>query len=180
MSTNPNCIVTTVDSDGKSIFAEETPVDSSDAMGLTIHNIWGTADGIPKVGAGIDPQSVPFPFFPGPGGHRLIQVVFPPAAADSGGESDLEAEEQAVAEAEHNQPGIAGAFEPDNPGFHTTDSIDYGLCLDGELWLVLDDGQERHITPGTYVAQRGTRHAWQNRSSRSCTMLFVLLGAERA
>jgi uncharacterized cupin superfamily protein len=172
-------VVTTVTEDGKSVFTEHGPVRSADAAGLTIDNIWGTPDGIPDVGAGRDDEPVLFPFFPGPGGHRIVQVEFPPATAESAGETSAEDAAKAAEEAERNQPGLLGAFDADNPGFHITDSVDYGICLDGELWLVLDDGQERHITPGTFVVQRGTHHAWQNRSNQPCTMVFVLLGAHR-
>lgn len=178
METLRKRIVTTIDKDGKSTFASDEPVASSEALGLKIQNIWGTGNGVPKVGAGIEPRSVPFPYFPGPGGHRVVICEFPPAVK-SCEESDPEVEEEASAAAERNQPGLQDVFDPNNPGFHTTDTVDYGFCLDGELWLVLDDGQERHITPGTVVVQRGTYHAWQNRGHKACTMLYVLLGAER-
>jgi hypothetical protein len=46
--------------------------------------------------------------------------------------------------------------------------------------LVLDDDHEARITPGTVVVQRGTRHAWQNRSDKPATMLYVLVGADRS
>ena len=181
MSTTINRIVTAVDDAGRSVFADPEPMASSVTLGLTIHNIWGTADGIPTVGAGANPSAVPFPFFPGPGGHRVALVQFPPAAQDAHAESpDPEAAERAAAGAAADQPGLLDVFDPDDPGFHITDSIDYGFCVDGEMWLVLDDGAERHITPGTLVVQRGTRHAWQNRSERPCTMLYVILGAERS
>lgn len=179
MSTNLNRIVTVVDDAGRSVFADTEPVPSSVTLGLTIHNIWGTADGIPTVGAGIDPSAVPFPFFPGPGGHRIILVEFPAVAGDAHGDTDPEAAEQAAAAAMTDQPGLVDVFDPDDPGFHTTDTVDYGICVDGEMWLVLDEGAERHLTPGTVVVQRGTRHSWQNRGARPCTMLFVILGAER-
>ncbi|MBC7297601.1 MAG: cupin domain-containing protein, partial [Demequina sp.] len=71
-------------------------------------------------------------------------------------------------------------FEADNPGMHITDSIDYGVCLSGEIYLELDDGAEQRITPGTVVVQRGTRHAWRNRGTEVCTMVYVLCGAKRA
>ena len=73
--------------------------------------------------------------------------------------------------------GAIEHFEPDNPGMHTTDSVDYAICLAGELVLRLDDGAERTVTPGTVVVQRGTRHAWRNRTSKPAMMAFVLLGA---
>ncbi len=179
MSIDPQRFVTVIDSDGKSVFTDDTTVPSSVPLGMSIHNVWGTADGTATVGAGLDPQSVPFPFFPGPGGHRVVVVEYP-AAGGGHGPVDPEAAAQAAADAERDQPGLLSVFDPDDPGFHITDSVDYGICLEGEVWLVLDDGQERRISPGTVVVQRGTRHAWQNRSDSPCTMIYVIIGANRA
>lgn len=75
--------------------------------------------------------------------------------------------------------GLMDVFEPDAPGMHTTDSVDYGICLEGELYLELDDGEEVRLTPGACVVQRGTRHAWHNRSDRPALMCYVLIGADR-
>ncbi|MBW0089594.1 cupin domain-containing protein [Pseudonocardia sp. KRD-184] len=175
MSFDVKRIVTDRTADGKSVFANEGPAPADTVLGLEIHNIWGTGDGGPSVGAGNNSATVPFPFFPGPGGTRFIVVRFPPESA-AAADGDPEA---AVADAEQKQPGLVGVFEPDTPGMHTTDSIDYGICVDGELFLELDDGAELHVTPGTCVVQRGTRHAWHNRGDRPCTMIYVLVGAER-
>ncbi|PWU55483.1 hypothetical protein DLE60_28230 [Micromonospora globispora] len=60
--------------------------------------------------------------------------------------------------------------------FHKTDSIDYGIVLEGEIWLMLDD-DECLLTAGDVVVQRGTSHAWANRSDKPCRMAFVLIGA---
>jgi len=57
---------------------------------------------------------------------------------------------------------------------HRTESIDYGVVIDGEMTLVLDDS-EVLLKPGSVVIQRGTNHAWANRSGRPCRMLFVLI-----
>jgi hypothetical protein len=64
-----------------------------------------------------------------------------------------------------------------HPGFHATDTIDYAICLEGEVWAVLDEG-ETLMRPGDVLIQRGTYHAWSNRSDRICRMLFVLIDAE--
>jgi hypothetical protein len=171
-------VVTDRTSDGKSVFAEEARLEPSSVMampGSELFNIWGTDDGTPFVGAGDNPATVPYPFFPGPGGTRFIIVRFAP---DSTPPADASIDE-IVAEAEQKQPGLIGVFEPDTPGMHTTESIDYGVCVDGEIWLELDDGSEVHVTPGTCVVQRGTRHGWRNRTDRHCTMVYVLVGAER-
>ncbi len=59
---------------------------------------------------------------------------------------------------------------------HRTESIDYGVVLHGEVTLVLDDGSATTIGPGDLVVQRGTDHAWENRSRESTRILFVLVG----
>jgi len=64
-----------------------------------------------------------------------------------------------------------------HPGFHATDTVDYAVCLKGEVWAVLDD-DETLMRPGDVLIQRGTYHAWSNRSDRTCRMLFVLIDAE--
>lgn len=168
-------VVTDRTGENRSVFGDEPPAPTDTVLGLEIHNIWGTDDGIPFVGAGDNAATVPFPFFPGPGGTRFVVVRFPPESAGLPAGDPVEA----AADAERRQPGLIGVFEPDTPGMHTTDSIDYGICVDGEIHLELDDGAEVHVTPGTCVVQRGTRHAWHNRGDRPCTMVYVLVGAER-
>ena len=64
-----------------------------------------------------------------------------------------------------------------HPGFHATDTVDYAICLEGEVWAVLDE-DETLMRPGDVLIQRGTYHAWSNRSDRVCRMLFVLIDAE--
>ena len=49
-----------------------------------------------------------------------------------------------------------------------------GIVIEGEITLVLDDG-EAPLKTGAVVIQRGTNHAWANRSGRMCRMLFVLV-----
>ncbi|MCY4668926.1 MAG: cupin domain-containing protein, partial [Rhodococcus sp.] len=63
------------------------------------------------------------------------------------------------------------------PYVHRTASLDYALVLDGEIYAVLDD-DERLMRTGDVLIQRGTNHAWANRSEKPCRMLFVLIDAE--
>ncbi|WP_084455495.1 cupin domain-containing protein [Novosphingobium rosa] len=60
---------------------------------------------------------------------------------------------------------------------HRTTSVDYGIVLEGEIWMILDDS-EVLLTPGTVVIQRGTDHAWENRSDAVCRMAFILVSGE--
>jgi quercetin dioxygenase-like cupin family protein len=57
---------------------------------------------------------------------------------------------------------------------HRTQSVDYGIVLDGEIVLALDDS-ETVLGPGDVVVQRGTAHRWENRSARPARMAFVLV-----
>ena len=57
---------------------------------------------------------------------------------------------------------------------HRTQTVDYGLVLEGEITLVLDQ-EEVLMRTGDFVVERGTNHAWANRSSKPCRILFVLI-----
>jgi mannose-6-phosphate isomerase-like protein (cupin superfamily) len=80
-------------------------------------------------------------------------------------------------ELESKVPGAASHYDPDHPGMHTTQTVDFGVVLDGHVVLELDDG-EVSLGPGDVIVQNGARHAWRNRSDRICTMAFVLIGAD--
>ncbi|MFF5968677.1 cupin domain-containing protein [Streptomyces collinus] len=62
---------------------------------------------------------------------------------------------------------------------HATPTVDYGIVLQGEIVLELDDGHRTSLSAGDIVIQNGTRHAWRNRSDQPATMAFVLIGAEQ-
>jgi hypothetical protein len=64
-----------------------------------------------------------------------------------------------------------------HPGFHATDTVDYAICLEGEVWAVLDE-DETLMRAGDVLIQRGTYHAWANRSDRIARMAFILIDAE--
>jgi mannose-6-phosphate isomerase-like protein (cupin superfamily) len=78
--------------------------------------------------------------------------------------------------------GSALRFVDINPGFrsamHRTNSIDYVFILDGELEMELDGGEWVHLKAGDIVVQRGTNHAWENKSDRVCRLASVLIAAE--
>jgi mannose-6-phosphate isomerase-like protein (cupin superfamily) len=66
----------------------------------------------------------------------------------------------------------------DNPAMHTTDSIDIITVVSGELWAILEDKQTL-LKAGDTLVQRGTKHAWENRSNRDRTISAVLINAKR-
>lgn len=170
-------VVTGHDASGKSVFlADEViaPITISLFPGMRTHEMWST-DGSRAV-----PHRGPFPgvptYFPGRDGSVFRLFVFPPQGQGGRGAVDVEA---GLAEMRAKLPGLAEHLELDNPGMHTTDSVDYGIVISGEIHLELDDGATVRLTPGCAVVQNGTRHAWRNRSSEPAVMAFVLLGAAR-
>jgi hypothetical protein len=111
---------------------------------------------------------------PGPGGTSLHFVTFPPASvfADPSFDADASQEEALI-----RLRGLADHFEKEDPGMHKTNTVDYAVVYDGEIWLELDDSETLHLRRGDVVVQNGTRHAWRNRGTKPVTMLFFLNGA---
>jgi quercetin dioxygenase-like cupin family protein len=60
---------------------------------------------------------------------------------------------------------------------HRTETIDYGIVLEGEVHLVLDES-ETAVRAGDVVIQRGTDHAWQNRSDQWARIVFILIDGQ--
>lgn len=65
------------------------------------------------------------------------------------------------------------------PGYdcmmHRTQSLDYGVVLEGSIELVLDSGERQLMQRGDVAVQRATMHAWNNPSKTEwARMLFVL------
>ena len=71
------------------------------------------------------------------------------------------------------QPGFLNELGNQSP-IHRTESIDYGIVLEGEIVLILDDS-EVILKAGDIVVQRGTDHAWANRSDKVCRVAFILV-----
>jgi hypothetical protein len=111
---------------------------------------------------------------PGPGGTSLHFVTFPPDSVFADPYFDGAA---ARDEALIRLRGLADHFEKEDPGMHKTNTVDYAVVYDGEIWLELDDSETLHLTRGDVVVQNGTRHAWRNRGMKPVTMLFFLNGA---
>ncbi|HYC44323.1 MAG TPA: cupin domain-containing protein [Burkholderiales bacterium] len=64
-----------------------------------------------------------------------------------------------------------------HPFMHRTETIDYAVVLEGEITMLLDE-EEVHLKAGDVVIQRGTNHAWSNRSNKPAKMLYVLIDGQ--
>jgi mannose-6-phosphate isomerase-like protein (cupin superfamily) len=112
---------------------------------------------------------------PGPGGTSLHFVTFPPGSVFADPSFDVEA---ARDEALVRLRGLADHFEQQDPAMHKTNTVDYSVVWDGEIWMELDDSETVHLKGGDVVVQNGTRHAWRNKGTKPVTMLFFLNGAK--
>ena len=120
-------------------------------------------------------DSYPDSVVPGPGGTSLHFVTFPPGSVFADPSFDgAAAQEEALVRLR----GLADHFEKEDPGMHKTNTVDYAVVYDGEMWLELDDAKTIHLKKGDVVVQNGTRHAWRNKGNAPVTMLFFLNGAK--
>ena len=69
-------------------------------------------------------------------------------------------------------------FPPGNqPHMHRTETIDYVIVIEGEIEMDMDASSVK-LKAGDIMIQRGTNHAWANRSSKRARVAFVLVDAE--
>ena len=76
--------------------------------------------------------------------------------------------------------GMDAARDKSNPrhrGFHKTDTVDYAIVLSGEIVAMMDEG-ETTLKTGDVLIQRGTNHAWSNRTNETTYIAFILIDAE--
>jgi mannose-6-phosphate isomerase-like protein (cupin superfamily) len=119
-------------------------------------------------------DSYPDSVVPGPGGTSLHFVTLPPGSVFADPSFDAKAAQE---EALVRLRGLADHFEKEDPAMHRTNTVDYAVVYDGEIWLELDDGETVYLNRGDVVVQNGTRHAWRNKGPKPVTMLFFLNGA---
>lgn len=74
-------------------------------------------------------------------------------------------------------PDVKRGAAPRHPAIHRTRSLDYVIVLEGEIDLLLDEGEVR-LAAGDVVVQRGTNHAWVNRGDALCRLGMVFIDAE--
>jgi naringenin degradation protein FdeH len=69
-------------------------------------------------------------------------------------------------------------FSPGNkPHMHRTETVDYVICLEGEIDMDMDESTVT-MRAGDIMVQRGTNHAWANRGTSRARVAFVLIDAE--
>ena len=164
-------VVTGHNIDGRSIFIMdgEPPVVDPGRFGIHATEIWET-DQTPAANLGdTDPTNHPRQLAPPKNGTRIRILQYQPDAI-----------RRAVDQSAHFASMDAGhARDPDarHFGFHKTDTVDYAIVLSGEIYAMMDEG-EKLLNTGDVLIQRGTNHAWSNRSDQPATIAFILIDAE--
>ncbi len=115
-------------------------------------------------------------WLPPAGGFRFEEITVPPDATPRPAGLDAAA---ALAEAQRMLPGLLDAMEPDHPGMHRTESIDFVYVLSGRCVMKLDDGVTVDLDTGDTVIQNGTRHGWSVPYDEPCRLLCVSIGGTR-
>lgn len=175
---NVRRVVAGNDSQGKSVFLSDgvapASYDFEFTPGQSLTRVWFTS-GQPTVTHPLtEPTEVTAPVLPPPGGASFLIVQHAPESVVTDPRFDAA---QANIEFATYAPDVAATFEVNEPGMHQTPTVDYGIVLDGEIWLELDDGAETRLTRGDTFVQIGGRHAWRNKTERPATVAFILTGA---
>jgi quercetin dioxygenase-like cupin family protein len=155
MSSRPRRVVTGHSPDGVSVVVSDGPVPVSREIpddGVAFHEIWNTTGAPAPLTAqeDVDPTERELAVPPPKHGTKIRINEF--------------------------QPGHLDELGLQSP-VHRTASVDYGIVLEGEITLVLDDS-EVTLHAGDVVVQRGTDHAWANRSDAVTKVAFILVDGE--
>jgi hypothetical protein len=118
------------------------------AVGADFHEMWNDADAIPELGSVPIREPNGRPFTIMPAAGHLLRILDVYPLKDGGKRTVM----------------------------HRTRTLDYVVVIEGELVLILDDS-EVVLKPGDVVIQRGTDHAWENRSDRAARAAFFHIDA---
>ena len=169
-------VATGHDADGKAVFVSDeavAPVELALIPGMAFHRLWGSDSTVTFPDDGSVPEFRTY--FPPTEGFRFGFFTIPPdGGADAPADLDVAA---ALVEFEEKLPGMGEFLELDNPGMHTTATVDYGVVISGEAVLELDDGATVTLRPGDSYIQNGTRHRWSNTGDVPAVIAITLIGA---
>ena len=141
--------------------------------GPTFYEIWNTRETPARIDrASGEPSEDGIILAPPTNGTRIRVLDIPPETAES------EKTDTSRTWAHFAEIGAAGAStnsgDARHPYMHRTETVDYGVVLEGEITLLVDVG-EVTVRVGDIVIQRGTNHAWANRSGKNCRIAFILV-----
>jgi hypothetical protein len=176
----PRRIVTGHDAQGRSIIVSDEPaphVVSPPGLPSNRASVMWVTDRVPASNAGNEdtaPADLVAPMGPPPGGVLLRIADFPPDSEYDG--ADIGAMFHHINRGDDPRDGVPQESFKRHFWFHKTATVDYAIVLEGEIWALLDEGETR-MRAGDVLIQRGTSHAWANRTDKMTRMAFVLIDA---
>jgi hypothetical protein len=146
-------VVTGHDAAGRSVVLSDGPPPQHHPMrgtggGTAFHEMWSDAEPVPALAAVPASEPNERPFTMMPATGHLLRLLDVPPLKDGGKRTVM----------------------------HRTRTLDYVVVIEGELVLILDDS-EVVLGPGDVVVQRGTDHAWENRSDKIARAAFFHIDA---
>jgi len=171
-------VVTGHDEQGRAVVLEDgyAPNVRHDASrpGYYLTQLWLTPTAPAPINNGADPTLGPVSLAPPELGTVVRIIEFPPAGLELR-DVDADAARQAVSMfgGQHALTGQGGGKQR-HPFMHRTETIDYAIVLSGEITMLLDES-EVTLKAGEILIQRGTNHAWTNRTDEPARVLFVLV-----
>jgi mannose-6-phosphate isomerase-like protein (cupin superfamily) len=167
-------VLTGHDSQGRSTFLADGHAPNVKEMphfpGLALTDLWETG-GAPASNAGdADAADRPVRLEPPKNGTILRIVEFPPDSTRPRG-SDGSEGFKAIG-ASHAQDRRSS-----DPMMHKTSTVDYIIVLKGEIYAVMETG-EQLLKAGDILVQRGTNHSWSVRGNEPCIVAAVLVSAK--
>jgi mannose-6-phosphate isomerase-like protein (cupin superfamily) len=171
-------VVTGHDAHGRAIIQEDAPPPRVQRIGgetgPMFYEVWNTRATPAEIDrASGEPAEDGIQLAPPRNGTRIRVLDIPPEG------DNLSTMTPEAARAHFAEVGAADASSFADPEarhayMHRTQTVDYGIVLDGEFTLIVDDG-ETVVRAGDIIVQRGTNHGWANRSGKNCRIAFVLI-----
>jgi hypothetical protein len=168
-------VVTEENPEGRSRIVEDArpPVMSvPERPGYGVSNIWVTG-GTPASINALDQTAGHKGVSPPRHGTVLRVIDYPPESSDP-----AERRRQLAATFGALYPDAEHRIDDKHPGMHRTETVDYAIVLEGEIVAIMDDN-ETVLRAGDILIQRGTNHAWANRSGKPARICFVLIDGKR-
>ena len=164
--------------DGAATIIEDGPAPldlrNPDRPGFVLRNLWRTTESPVEVAAPdtvVEQQGL----LPPRGGSVLRVIDFPPEPTDP---KALRRQLEASFRSNYPDADHTGSDEEQpHPGMHRTATVDYAIILHGSIHAVLDDC-ETEMHAGDILIQRGTNHAWSNRSGEMARIAFILIDGD--
>ncbi|AJR24181.1 cupin domain-containing protein [Sphingobium sp. YBL2] len=176
MKAPPRRIVTGHDAAGKAVvvFDDHCPHYATSPVQeeLRSYEVWETQGmPVPINSSDKDPMDRPHQMQPVANGCRIRIADIPPDIPELSQPDKIATYFSAL-----GTPDATTALEKSQPHplMHRTETVDYGVVIEGEIVLVLDDS-EVTLRPGDVCVQRGTNHAWSNRTDQVARIAFILI-----